>query len=224
MANSTMRAAPFALSDNDLARLHEATMAILADPGVRFTQEAALDVFREAGYEVQGDVVRFRRADVEEMVAKAPSSFVRKGIDASCDVAVGDGSLHFALGSIPLWVVDPDDYPEYGDDSFVAEMAELFVNRYPPMQDSESTTAYASLYAVTPDWHPIVDEVPAGSGSLICSGFSGHGYKLAPAVGVMVADLVTGEESPEFPSRLFRFARFGEGDLVRGRYEYSIAG
>ncbi len=121
-------------------------------------------------------------------------------------------------------VVDPDDYPEYGDESFVAEMAELFVNRYPPMQDSESTTAYASLYAVTPDWHPIVDEVPAGSGSFICSGFSGHGYKLAPAVGVMVADLITGDENPEFPSRLFRFDRFAEGDLVRGRYEYSIAG
>jgi len=105
-----MRAAPFALSEGDLERLHEATMGILADPGVRFTQEAALAVFGEAGYEVEGDIVRFKRAEVEEMVAKAPSSFVRKGIDASCDVAIGDGSLHFALGSIPLWVVDPDDY------------------------------------------------------------------------------------------------------------------
>jgi len=121
-------------------------------------------------------------------------------------------------------VVDPDDYPEYGDDAFVEEMAELFVNRYPPMQDSESTTAYASLYAVTPDWHPIVDEVPEGSGSFICSGFSGHGYKLAPAVGLMTADLITGETSPEFPARLFRYGRFTEGDLVSGRYEYSIAG
>lgn len=108
--DSTMRTVPFALSGSDLERIHEATMAILADPGVRFTQEPALAIFREAGYDVAGDVVRFRRADVEEMVAKAPSSFVRKGIEASCDLQVGNGSLHFALGSIPLWVVDPDDY------------------------------------------------------------------------------------------------------------------
>ena len=121
-------------------------------------------------------------------------------------------------------VVDPEDYPEHGDADFVTEMAERFVKRYPPMETSESTTAYASLYAVTPDWHPIVDELPAGSGSFICSGFSGHGYKLGPAVGVMVADLITGTSSPEFPTDLFRASRFAEHDLVRGRYEYSIAG
>ena len=107
-----LRPVPFALSDDDLARIHEATLEILADPGVRFTQEPALAIFREAGYEVQGDVVRFKRADVEKTVAKAPSSFVRKGIEPSCDVSIGDGSLHFALGSIPLWVVDPDDYSQ----------------------------------------------------------------------------------------------------------------
>jgi glycine/D-amino acid oxidase-like deaminating enzyme len=121
-------------------------------------------------------------------------------------------------------IVDPDDYPEHGEDQFVAEMAEMFVKRCPPMDQSESTTAYASLYDVTPDWHPIVDEVPEGSGSFICSGFSGHGYKLAPAIGVMVADLITGAETPEFPADLFRAERFATGDLVRGRYEYSIAG
>ncbi|MFH0965991.1 MAG: trimethylamine methyltransferase family protein, partial [Planctomycetota bacterium] len=70
----------------------------------------ALEIFRGAGYVVRDNVVRFRRADVESMVAKAPSSFVRKGIEPSCDVPIGDGSLHFALGSIPLWIVDPDDY------------------------------------------------------------------------------------------------------------------
>jgi glycine/D-amino acid oxidase-like deaminating enzyme len=58
----------------------------------------------------------------------------------------------------------------------------------------------------------------------VCSGFSGHGFKLAPAVGAMTADLVTGASDPEFPPDLFRFARFTEGDLVRGQYQYSITG
>ncbi|NIM49084.1 MAG: FAD-dependent oxidoreductase [Gemmatimonadales bacterium] len=121
-------------------------------------------------------------------------------------------------------VVDPDDYPEHVDDEFVADMGERFLQRCPALELSQSMGGFASLYAVTPDWHPIVDELPAGSGCFICSGFSGHGFKLGPAVGLMTADRITEEASPEFPVHAFRFGRFAENDLVRGQYEYSIAG
>jgi sarcosine oxidase subunit beta len=121
-------------------------------------------------------------------------------------------------------VVDPDDFPEHADDEFIADMGGQMLRRYPPMETSESMGGYASLYGVTPDWHPIVDELPRRSGCYICSGFSGHGYKLAPAVGLMVADLITGQENPAFPTQLFRYDRFAEDQLVRGAYEYSIAG
>ena len=121
-------------------------------------------------------------------------------------------------------VVDPDDFGDYADTEFIADMGEQMLRRYPPMELSESMGGYASLYAVTPDWHPIIDELPAGSGCFICSGFSGHGYKLGPAVGVMVADLITGTKDPEFPTHMFRYDRFAAGELVRGAYEYSIAG
>jgi glycine/D-amino acid oxidase-like deaminating enzyme len=89
---------------------------------------------------------------------------------------------------------------------------------------SETSGGYASLYAITPDWHPIIDEVPSGSGFFVCSGFSGHGFKLGPAVGVMVADLITAESAPEFDSRAFRLDRYALGKEVRGEYEYSIVG
>jgi sarcosine oxidase subunit beta len=121
-------------------------------------------------------------------------------------------------------VVDPDDYAEHADAEFEAEMGEMFMRRYPPMEMSESLGGYASIYAVTPDWHPIIDEVPEGSGSYICSGFSGHGYKLAPAVGLMVAERIAGESNPAFPTDLFRLSRYAEDAPVRGQYEYSIAG
>ncbi len=121
-------------------------------------------------------------------------------------------------------VVDPDEYPEHVDAAFVSDVGEQVLARYPPMERSESTGGYAGLYAVTPDWHPIVDELPAQSGHFICSGFSGHGYKLGPAVGVMVADLVTRNAAPMFSAELFRFARFEQQDEVRGQYAFSIAG
>jgi sarcosine oxidase subunit beta len=121
-------------------------------------------------------------------------------------------------------IVDPDNFREGLDDGFVLEAGTGLVNRYPAMEQSQHTGGYASLYAITPDWHPILDELPAGSGCYICSGFSGHGFKLGPAVGVMMADLVTKAAEPQFDSHLFRFGRFADDDPVRGQYEYSIVG
>jgi sarcosine oxidase subunit beta len=121
-------------------------------------------------------------------------------------------------------VVDPDNYSENTNYDFVLEVGERLVRRYPALEDSGSAGGYASLYAITPDWHPVIDELLPGSGFFICSGFSGHGFKLGPAVGVMVADMVTGASEPEFDPSIFRLGRFAEGDLVRGQYEYSIVG
>jgi glycine/D-amino acid oxidase-like deaminating enzyme len=121
-------------------------------------------------------------------------------------------------------VVDPDNYNKKNDFEFVADVSERLVKRFPSMAQSENTGGYASLYAITPDWHPIIDEVPLGSGFYLCSGFSGHGFKLGPAIGVMVADLMTGESDPKFDPTLFRYNRFDENDPVRGQYEYSIIG
>lgn len=121
-------------------------------------------------------------------------------------------------------VVNPDNFKEYMDDEFLLDVGERLVSRFPVMERSESAGGYSSLYAITPDWHPVIDEVPAGSGFFICSGFSGHGFKLGPAIGFMMAELITGESVPRFDPHPFRLARFGEGDLVKGGYEYSIVG
>jgi glycine/D-amino acid oxidase-like deaminating enzyme len=121
-------------------------------------------------------------------------------------------------------IVDPDNYHEELDYEFVGEVGKRLVRRYPAMELAGSAGGYASLYAVTPDWHPVIDEVPEGSGFYICSGFSGHGFKLGPAVGVMVADMILRESDPEFDRHLFRFSRYQENDPVRGKYEYSIVG
>ena len=121
-------------------------------------------------------------------------------------------------------VVDPDDYPEYATTDFLLEMGEQFVRRFPPMESAECMDGYASIYSITPDWHPIIDEVPTGSGMFISSGFSGHGFKLGPAVALMTADMITGISDPEFPTHMFRLSRFEEGKPVSGQYEYSIAG
>jgi sarcosine oxidase subunit beta len=121
-------------------------------------------------------------------------------------------------------VVEPDLCPGHADYAFIADVGERWIRRCPPMEESRPRNGYSGLYAVTPDWHPIVDETPAGSGFYQCTGFSGHGFKLAPAVGVMTADMVTAQPDPEFDWRPFSLSRFTEGKQIRGTYEYSITG
>ncbi len=121
-------------------------------------------------------------------------------------------------------IVDPDAFPEQVDYDFILDVGERLIARYPAMAASRSAGGYASLYAITPDWHPVIDEVPAGRGHYVCAGFSGHGFKLGPAVGLMMADRVTGVADPLFESTLFRLDRFADGLPIKGQYEYSIVG
>lgn len=120
-------------------------------------------------------------------------------------------------------VVDPDGYPEHTDAGFDLEVGGRWIARCPEMDAASPRRGYAGLYAVTPDWHPVIDQVPQGSGHFLCTGFSGHGFKLGPAVGRMTAQMVVGE-TPAFDPSLFRLSRWAEGTPVRGRYEYSITG
>ncbi|MBI3243234.1 MAG: FAD-binding oxidoreductase [Chloroflexi bacterium] len=119
---------------------------------------------------------------------------------------------------------NPDSYNERVDFEFVADSGTKLARRFPCMERGVSRGGYAGIYDVTPDWHPVIDEVPAGSGFFVAAGHSGHGFKLSPAVGVMVADLVTGQRTEGLDPTLFRFARYAEGRPVRGRYDYGIAG
>lgn len=121
-------------------------------------------------------------------------------------------------------VVDPDRYQEGVDTEFILDTGERLIRRYPAMERSDSAGGYSALYDITPDWHPIIDEPVPGSGFYICCGSSGHGFKLGPAVGLMVADRVLGVAKPLFDTHLFRLGRFAADEPVRGQYAYSIAG
>lgn len=123
-------------------------------------------------------------------------------------------------------IANPDEYNTGADDEYIIHVGEALAERHPAMTHAFSKGGYSGMYGVTPDWHPIIDEIPEGSGFFVAAGFSGHGFKLSPAVGVMIADMVTRQAEPtaQLERARFRYARFAENDLVRGRYEYSIIG
>jgi sarcosine oxidase subunit beta len=121
-------------------------------------------------------------------------------------------------------VADPDAFNDKVDMATLADFAERAALRYPAMQRSHVASSYVSLYDITPDWHPVMDGVPGVDGLYVCAGGSGHGFKLAPATGEMMAKLVLDGKTSQDDINLFSFDRFTQGKPVRGQYEYSILG
>ncbi|MBI4609303.1 MAG: FAD-binding oxidoreductase [Candidatus Rokubacteria bacterium] len=81
---------------------------------------------------------------------------------------------------------------------------------WPRLGDGQYQHGYAGAFDITPDWMPILDESPV-AGFYIAAGMSGHGFKLAPAVGELMAELIAEGRTTvnRAPFRLDRFARAG---------------
>jgi glycine/D-amino acid oxidase-like deaminating enzyme len=71
------------------------------------------------------------------------------------------------------------------------------------------------LYDVSPDWQPVIGQV--AERVFVDAGTSGHGFKLGPALGRHVADLVMGEP-PAAGLEQFSPLRFAQGALLTGGY------
>jgi sarcosine oxidase, subunit beta len=114
--------------------------------------------------------------------------------------------------------VDPNNYPEGADCPFIEDITERLVKRVPSMEDSMCIRGYSGLYDVTPDWHPIIGGHPDLKGFVSCVGFSGHGFKLAPAVGEAVAELILEGRARDVDLELFSLERFETGRQFRAAY------
>lgn len=121
-------------------------------------------------------------------------------------------------------VNDPDNFNEKVGLDILSDFAERVARRYPVMENGHLASNFASLYDITPDWHHVMDAAPGVDGLYICAGTSGHGFKLAPVVGKMMAKLVLQGKQAEDDINLFSWDRFARGNPVRGQYEYSILG
>ena len=91
------------------------------------------------------------------------------------------------------FVADPDRYDTGIDEQMQLRLLEALHHRLPGLQHRGRVTGIAGLYTVTDeDMHPVVGPTKL-EGFIVANGFSGHGFKLAPAVGALVARWLTGE-------------------------------
>ena len=112
---------------------------------------------------------------------------------------------------------DPDAYKEGVSLDESTDALARVSHRFPVLGNGHIARGYAGCFDVTPDWHPILDRV-GPEGYHVAAGFSGHGFKLSPAVGNMVATLIVDGPGghPDLPT--FRLSRFAEGKPIRGTY------
>ena len=127
------------------------------------------------------------------MVIEAESGFHFRRRDDCLRIAMTD--------AVPRW-----GFEETVDETVFADRLDRLAQRYPLAAGTRIARAWAGLYDMTPDAHPVIG--PVGDGLYAACGFSGHGFMQSPAVGRAVAEeLLRGESSLDLtPYRLERFS------------------
>jgi sarcosine oxidase subunit beta len=97
-----------------------------------------------------------------------------------------------------------------GREQTLEEVAEPATRRLPVLAELPVQSSWWGYYEVSPDWNALVGEAMDPSGFFYATGFSGHGFQQAPAVGEHVAELVAGRE-PTLDLSAFDAARFERG-------------
>ena len=100
---------------------------------------------------------------------------------------------------------------------YVVEVGEQVAQRFPSFAEAGLASSWTGVYDVTPDWNPVLGPVPEVPGLVVGFGFSGHGFKLSPAVGRVLAQAALGQPT-DVSLAPYALARFARGQLLTGRY------
>ncbi|HEY1480466.1 MAG TPA: FAD-binding oxidoreductase [Gaiellales bacterium] len=159
-----------------------------------------------AGVEI--DVTPLRR----QVLVSEPVPGLSRTLPMTIDFA--NGFYFHREGSALLMGVNFDEQPgfklEY-DEGWLPELAEAIEHRAPSLATIGVQTTWAGLYEVSPDHNALIGEAADASRFLYATGFSGHGFLQAPAVGEIVRDLVLGRE-PFVDVSALSADRFSRGD------------
>jgi len=152
------------------------------------------------------------------LVPTEPFDKVAHSAPMVVDMSTG---FHFrpeGLGLLFAWN-DPDEKPGFNtnfDRGFVEKILTRAVDRVPVFEELEvnPSRAWAGLYEMTPDHHPVLGAAPGVNGLFFANGFSGHGVMHSPATGKILADLILKGTTDLIDAKLLDYARFAEGRLI----------
>jgi sarcosine oxidase subunit beta len=123
--------------------------------------------------------------------------------------------FHHEGNGLLLGMSDPDETPGFKhgrSDAWLPRLGEAIAHRTPGFTDVGIASGWAGLYEMTPDHNALIGEAPDVSRFLYATGFSGHGFLMAPAVGEVVRDLYLGQ-TPSLDVGAMSAARFSHDDV-----------
>ena len=141
---------------------------------------------------------------------------------------VNDMSPRPDVGNITLIGVgedepaEPETYNQGVDMAMVEGTFSKLARRMPGMESALFRGGWSGLFTITPDWHPVMDKVDGVEGLYLSVGFSGHGFKLSPMIGVTMSELITEGRATSIDISQLNLARFERGEHLRSRYAMQV--
>jgi len=116
--------------------------------------------------------------------------------------------------------VDPDNFPQRASDDGLEEIIERASRRIPKLENAEVMRGVTGVYDMTPDSRPLLGEVSGVTGLHICAGFSGMGFKISPAIGLVMSELLLEGRGKIVDISSFCPGRFAAGKPIKAEFEY----
>lgn len=116
--------------------------------------------------------------------------------------------------------VDPDNFSQNASQESLEELIERACRRLPKLEHAEIMRGVTGVYDMTPDCRPVLGEIPDVRGLFVCAGFSGMGFKISPAVGLVMSELLLDGAGRTVDISAFRPSRFAESQPIKAEYEY----
>ena len=115
---------------------------------------------------------------------------------------------------------DPDNFPQRASDQELEEIIERACRRVPKLENAEVMRGVTGIYDMTPDSRPLLGEISGAGGLFVCAGFSGMGFKISPAVGLVMSELLLDGRGKTVDISSFCPGRFAAGRPIKAEYEY----
>jgi sarcosine oxidase, subunit beta len=116
--------------------------------------------------------------------------------------------------------VDPDAFPQSPGADSLAGLVERAAARVPALADAGIRRGVTGVYDVSPDFRPLIGPTPGVPGLYVCAGFSGMGFKISPAVGLTVSELLLDGRAKSVEISAFAPDRFARGRPIVAQWEY----
>ena len=115
---------------------------------------------------------------------------------------------------------DPDNFPQRASDDGLEEIIERASRRVPKLENAEVMRGVTGVYDMTPDSRPLLGEISGVGGLYVCAGFSGMGFKVSPAIGLVMSELLLDGCGKTVDISSFCPGRFAAGEPIKAELEY----